>query len=117
MPLAQGKGDILPALEKDIQERNPSFQNLSKLFKEKEKQKFYAKNINLANAILNKVKKKKRNENIKRTLEHLPKEHEGGEQIVNLDITDQSASDYKENEQNDENQTTNQDFMSYKPTS
>ena len=37
MPLAQGKGDILPALEKDIQERNPSFQNLSKLFKEKQK--------------------------------------------------------------------------------
>ena len=44
LPLAQGKGEILPALEKDMLQIEPTFENLSKLVKEKEKAKFYATN-------------------------------------------------------------------------
>ena len=35
LPLAEGKGDLLPALERDLQEPGLSFKNLSRLFKDR----------------------------------------------------------------------------------
>ena len=52
MPLAQGKGYLLPALEKDMREPNLAFNNLSKLFKEKQREKFYAKNLTMTQTML-----------------------------------------------------------------
>ena len=50
--MAKGVGDLLPALEKDMMEAEPSFKNLSQLFKDKQRERFYAKNAEKAKKIL-----------------------------------------------------------------
>ena len=55
LPEARGKGDILPALEKDMLEPVPSFRNLSQLIKMREKEKFYAENNQKAQEILQNI--------------------------------------------------------------
>ena len=44
LPQAKGKGDFIEAVEKDLLNPNPTFKNLSQLFKDKQREKFYAKN-------------------------------------------------------------------------
>ena len=53
----------MPALEKDMMEPIPSFRNLSQLIKMREKEKFYAKNTQRANEILENIR---RNDSSKR---------------------------------------------------
>jgi len=56
MPTASGSGEFLPALEKDMTGPNPtSFRNLTRLFQEKQKAKFYQKNFTQAQKILSQL--------------------------------------------------------------
>ena len=79
LPLAEGKGDLLPALEKDLQEPGLSFKNLSRLFKDRQKEKFYNKNAQLARNILKKVGEDKFNAMSNRIL----RKHNAGQLILN----------------------------------
>jgi len=59
------------AVEKDMMEPNPIFKNLSQLFKEKEKEKFYSKDNKTTQKILRNISKKK-GSLTKRSVEMLP---------------------------------------------
>ena len=67
MPLARGKGDLLPVLEKDMKDPTRQFKNLSRLFKDKQKEKFYTKNSQMAINILKKVGGEQKKQNLTTT--------------------------------------------------
>lgn len=85
LPVAQGKTDLVEAFEKDYYD--PSFKNLSQLFKDNEKKKLETKSMSVANDILKRFKPKKAGRagvKTKRSVENLPLEIDQEQKIVNL---------------------------------